>query len=91
MTRKHRVRIVDREVRFAQDKTYLAPQNQSPWNYLKGVLIKGGRKLATVEPFVLEFVKDIGTETEDVKSTHALDLLSEIYAEREKERRLTYV
>lgn len=74
--------LVDREVRYAQDKTYLAPQNQSPWNYLKGVLVKGGRKLATVEPFVLEFVRDIGEDAEDVKSTHALDLLAEIYAEK---------
>ena len=79
--------IVDREVQFAQDKTYLAPQNQSPWNYLKGVLVKGGRPLASVETFVLEFVTDLGEETEQVKSSHALDLLAEIYAEKgDKER-----
>jgi protein farnesyltransferase/geranylgeranyltransferase type-1 subunit alpha len=75
--------IVDREVKYTQDRILLAPQNQSPWNYLKGVLVKGGRKLATVGAFVQQFVKDIGDEEkEEVKSTHALDMLAEIYAEK---------
>ncbi|KAK4219225.1 hypothetical protein QBC37DRAFT_436789 [Rhypophila decipiens] len=81
--------IVDREVQYAMDHVYQAPQNQSPWNYLRGVLVKGGRKLASVEGFVSEFVTlaEEGEEEEDVKSTHALDLLSEIWTERgEKEK-----
>ncbi|KAK3327627.1 hypothetical protein B0T19DRAFT_441591 [Cercophora scortea] len=81
--------IVDRELQYAMVKTYLAPQNQSPWNYLKGVLAKGGRRLASVEAFAAEFVAGLGEgeEVEQVRSTHALDLLAEIYAEkREKEK-----
>jgi protein farnesyltransferase/geranylgeranyltransferase type-1 subunit alpha len=75
--------IVDREVSYAKDKIQLAPQNQSPWNYLKGALTKGGRKLSTVEDFTSRFVKDLGKDdSEDVKSSHALDLLAEIYAEQ---------
>ncbi|KAK0728140.1 protein farnesyltransferase [Lasiosphaeria miniovina] len=75
--------IVDREVQYAQDKIHLAPQNQSPWNYLHGVLVKGGRKLGSVEPFVADFVRHLGDDDkEDVISTHALDLLAEIYAEK---------
>jgi protein farnesyltransferase/geranylgeranyltransferase type-1 subunit alpha len=74
--------IIDREVRYAQDKIYLAPQNQSPWNYLRGVLVKGGRKLADVEEFVGEFVKNIGEDEEEVRSSHGLDLLAEIYGEK---------
>lgn len=74
--------IIDREVRYAQDNIYLAPQNQSPWNYLRGVLAKGGRKLADVEEFVGEFVKNIGEEEEEVRSSHALDLLADIYGEK---------
>ncbi|KAK3945189.1 hypothetical protein QBC46DRAFT_360711 [Diplogelasinospora grovesii] len=77
--------IVEREVRYATAQTYAAPQNQSPWNYLKGVLVKGGRKLGSVEEFTKEFVEGLGEEgegKEDVKSTHALDLLAEIYAEK---------
>lgn len=82
--------IVDREVQYAMDHIYEAPQNQSPWNYLRGALVKGQRKLSSVEQFVNEFIGNLGVlddEKEDVKSTHALDLLSEIWAEKgEKER-----
>lgn len=76
--------VVDREVEYAQQKIRLAPQNQSGWNYLKGVLAKGGRKLAAVEDFTGEFVKGLreGDDAEDVLSTHALDLLAEICAEK---------
>jgi protein farnesyltransferase/geranylgeranyltransferase type-1 subunit alpha len=75
--------IIDREIRYAHDMIYLAPQNQSPWNYLKGVLVKGGRKLASVEGFVREFISNLGDdEKEDVKSSHALDLLADICAEK---------
>jgi len=75
--------IVDREIAYAQEKIALAPQNQSPWNYLRGVLVKGGRKLSNVESFVEGFITGLGREgEEDVKSTHALDLLAEIYAEK---------
>lgn len=74
--------LVDREVAYAKEKIALAPQNQSPWNYLRGVLVKGGRKLGSVEDFVEGFVKGLGTDDEDVKSSHALDLLAEIYAEK---------
>ncbi|KAK3956519.1 hypothetical protein QBC32DRAFT_330856 [Pseudoneurospora amorphoporcata] len=76
--------LVDREVKYAQEKTYLAPQNQSPWNYMRGVLVKGGQQLASVQGFVEEFVVKLGEgeEEEEVRSTHALDLLAEIYAEK---------
>jgi protein farnesyltransferase/geranylgeranyltransferase type-1 subunit alpha len=76
--------VVDREVAYAQEKIRLAPQNQSGWNYLRGTLVKGGRKLASVEGFASEFVTGLGEgdDGEDVLSTHALDLLAEIYAEK---------
>ncbi|KAK3499160.1 uncharacterized protein B0T23DRAFT_369318 [Neurospora hispaniola] len=78
--------LVDREVKYAQNKVYLAPQNQSPWNYMRGVLVKGGQPLASVQGFVEEFVNKLGEgeEEEEVKSTHALDLLAEIYAEKKE-------
>ncbi|KAK0719709.1 hypothetical protein B0H67DRAFT_599379 [Lasiosphaeris hirsuta] len=81
--------ITDREVEYAKEKINLAPQNQSPWNYLKGVLVKGSQKLSSVEDFASGFVKGLGNKdgSEAVQSTHALDLLAEIYAEkREKEK-----
>ncbi|KAL2266414.1 hypothetical protein VTJ83DRAFT_5766 [Remersonia thermophila] len=76
--------MVDREVAYAQAKIRLAPQNQSPWSYLRGVLVKGGRKLGEAEGFAREFVTGLGKgeDEEDVTSTHALDLLADIYAEQ---------
>ncbi|KAL2197428.1 hypothetical protein P885DRAFT_35640 [Corynascus similis CBS 632.67] len=77
--------VIDREIAYTKDKIRLAPQNQSGWNYLRGVLVKGGRKLGCVEGFVSEFVKGLGDGVEgeeEVLSTHALDLLAEIYAEK---------
>ncbi|KAI3396453.1 hypothetical protein diail_12173 [Diaporthe ilicicola] len=77
--------IIDREVKYAEDKILLAPQNQSPWNYLRGVLVKGGRKMGTVQGLVERFVSDVGVEeSEKVTSSHALELLAEIYAEQGK-------
>lgn len=76
--------VIDREVAYARAGIELAPQNQSPWNYLRGVLVKGSRPLSTVEDFVRTFVVDLGDEEkEEVKSTHALDLLAEIGAEKD--------
>lgn len=76
--------VVDREVEYAKSKIVLAPQNQSGWNYLRGVLVKGARALASVEELAGSFVTGLGEgeEAEDVLSTHALDLLAEIYAEK---------
>lgn len=81
--------IVDREVAYAEEKIRLAPQNQSGWNYLRGVLVKGGRGLSSVREFAEEFVKGLGEgeEGEEVRSSHALDLLAEVYKELgERER-----
>lgn len=75
--------ILDREVAYAQEKILLAPQNQSPWNYLRGVLVKGGRGVGTVEDFVGQFVSELGDEEkEKVTSTHGLELWAEICAEK---------
>ncbi|KAL6805636.1 alpha subunit of hypothetical CAAX farnesyltransferase [Trichoderma sp. SZMC 28012] len=71
--------IIDREVAYAKEKIELAPQNQSAWHYLRGVLVKGGRGLDTVGEFASQFVSNLGSDDEDVKSSHALDLLSEVY------------
>lgn len=75
--------IIDREVKYAEEKILLAPQNQSPWNYLRGVLVKGGRKVGTQQALVERFISDVGVEgNEKVTSSHALELLADIYAEK---------
>ncbi|KAI0874618.1 putative geranylgeranyltransferase type I alpha subunit [Hypoxylon argillaceum] len=75
--------VIDREIEFAQVMIKKAPQNQSPWNYLRGVLVKGGRPLGDVRVFVEEFVNCLGGNggQEEVLSSHALDLLADIYNE----------
>lgn len=74
--------IIDREIEFAKAATFETPQNQSPWNYLRGVLRKGSRKLSTQECFAGEFVKIPEDGEEDVKSSHALDFLADVWAEK---------
>lgn len=71
--------IIDREIAYAEEKIKLAPQNQSSWLYLRGVLAKGGRGLETVGEFASQFFSNLGAEDEEVTSSHALDLMSEVY------------
>lgn len=73
---------VNRELNYAREKILLAPQNQSPWNYLRGVLAKAGRGSATEAEFAEQFVQNLGEEGETVKSSHALDLLADVYREK---------
>lgn len=98
--------LIDREVAFAQGKILLAPQNQSPWTYLRALYRKAGRPLEELRGFVEQFAgeeedaeeeekeaedaeggADVGKSKgrknvdEGVRSSHALDLLAEIYAE----------
>ncbi|CAM1507912.1 Fc.00g047600.m01.CDS01 [Cosmosporella sp. VM-42] len=73
--------IIDREIGYTWEKISFAPQNQSPWNYLLGALKKGGRKVGTVKEFAEQFVQKLGEEEEEVKSSHALDLLAKAYNE----------
>ncbi len=108
--------LIDREAAFAQEKILLAPQNQSPWNYLKGLYRKAGRPVTELRAFVEQFAtshrddNDNGDDDEEaeeeeaeeeeaeeeeadaqaevelgleegVRSSHALDLLADIYAE----------
>lgn len=72
--------IVDRELEYAKLATYEAPQNQSSWNYLRGVVRKGGVELESLEGFAGDFVRL--EDGEDVRSSHALEFLAEVWAER---------
>lgn len=64
--------------RFAQTAIRKAPQNQSPWNYLRGIVNKSGMPLSDIKAFALEFASV--DEADKVSSSHALDLLAETYA-----------
>jgi len=75
--------IIDRELEFGKQATFMAPQNPSPWNYIRGVLRKGGRELGSLEGFAGEFVKlGEGEGEEDVRSSHALDFLADVWSQK---------
>jgi protein farnesyltransferase/geranylgeranyltransferase type-1 subunit alpha len=73
--------ILDREIEFSEFQIRRAGMNQSGWNYLRGVLKKGGRNMASLEPFAEEFVKIEG-EKEEVANSHALDFLADVWVEK---------
>jgi protein farnesyltransferase/geranylgeranyltransferase type-1 subunit alpha len=75
--------IIEREIEFSKKQIRRAPQSQSGWNYVRGVLRKGGRELPSMEAFAMEFVR-LGWEggTEAVRSSHALEMLGDIWTER---------
>ncbi|KAF2671525.1 farnesyltransferas-like protein [Microthyrium microscopicum] len=69
--------LVAKELEYAMGKIELAAQNESAWNYLRGLLAKGA---GVEESKVVQFaVKYAGLDGGEVKSTHALDLLASIY------------
>ncbi|KAK2629990.1 hypothetical protein QTJ16_000810 [Diplocarpon rosae] len=74
--------IIDREIEFSKAATLEAPQNQSPWNYLRGVLRKGNRNLSTQESYAGEFAKILEDGEEEVQSSHALDFLADVWREQ---------
>lgn len=77
--------VVDREIEYAKLAIWQAPQNQSPWNYLRGVLKKSGRELSQLKEFASEFA-DLA-RVDEVRSSHALDFLADAFAaEKDKER-----
>ncbi|KAF2842837.1 protein prenylyltransferase [Patellaria atrata CBS 101060] len=69
--------VLERELKYAQAAIYLAPQNQSPWNYVRGLLRKYNKPLSTIKPFATEFASL--DHPDDVHSSHALDVLADIY------------
>ncbi|KAF3934044.1 hypothetical protein ABW19_dt0203180 [Dactylella cylindrospora] len=71
--------VVEREVEFAKEAILKAPQNPSPWNYVKAVLRKGNIELATLKHFCEGFAPVLSPD--EITSSHALDILSEIYDE----------
>ena len=74
--------VVEREINYAKDHIAWAPQNPSPWNYLKGVLNRAGIPISDLQVFCEGFVggKNADLMGDNVRSSHAIDWLGEIYA-----------
>ncbi|KAF2832137.1 farnesyltransferas-like protein [Ophiobolus disseminans] len=76
--------LAKREIEYTKTAIRKAPQNQSPWNYLSGIIRAAQLPKSTIKDFALEFA-DLD-RPDEVYSSHALDLLAEIYAEEESSR-----
>jgi protein farnesyltransferase/geranylgeranyltransferase type-1 subunit alpha len=72
--------------RYTKEAIFLAPQNASPWNYLRGLARQAKGPAAIALPSLKEFAQQYASvDTPDsVRSSHALDLLADIYAEEQK-------
>ncbi|KAK3619411.1 CAAX geranylgeranyltransferase alpha subunit [Elasticomyces elasticus] len=69
-----------REINFTKDAIAKAPQNQSPWNYLRGIARKSGISLAHLKSFAEQHASL--DRPGAVKSSFALDLLADILGKR---------
>ncbi|KAH0542214.1 hypothetical protein FGG08_003336 [Glutinoglossum americanum] len=72
---------VKRETEYAKTAVYSAPQNPCPWVFLRGILKKTKQPLSTIQSFAAEFAPF--ERPDEVKSSHALDVLADIFAETE--------
>jgi protein farnesyltransferase/geranylgeranyltransferase type-1 subunit alpha len=74
--------IVLREAAYAKAAIRLAPQNESPWTYLRGLAARAPAllPLTGLRDFALEFATVPAADPGAVLSSHALDVLAEIYA-----------
>ncbi|KAL4929939.1 bifunctional protein farnesyltransferase/protein geranylgeranyltransferase [Aspergillus undulatus] len=78
--------LVDEELRYAQEQIIRAPENRSPWSYARGVLRAAARPLSEWAEFARKFVVDKRDDEGnivdvEVKSSHAVELLADVYAE----------
>lgn len=78
--------VVKRELEYAEGKVRLAPQNESAWNYIRGISRKAKGDAAVPLESLKGFTEEFASveEPERIRSSHALDLLADIYAEEGK-------
>lgn len=88
-------RLVEEEIIYVKEKIYVAPQNQSPWAYLRAILRHTSTPLSDLVSFAEGFVtpellllvhsnNNNSSESSEnqIKSSHALDFLADAYAEQ---------
>ena len=74
--------LVEREIEYTKKAIELAPQNPSPWNYLRGVLRVKGQGSDTERAFAERFADLAEGKEGEVRSSHALDFLADVWAEK---------
>lgn len=68
------------ELEYVQEAIRVAPQNESAWNYLRGLMRKERRPWSEQAAFAKEFTGDLKDEAA-IRSTFALDFLADAAAE----------
>jgi protein farnesyltransferase/geranylgeranyltransferase type-1 subunit alpha len=71
--------------RYAKSAIRLAPQNQSPWNYIRGLQRQAKGPAAISHESLKSFAQEFASieQPDHVRSSHALDLLADVYAAEE--------
>ncbi|KAK2805427.1 CAAX geranylgeranyltransferase alpha subunit [Onygenales sp. PD_10] len=86
--------LVDGEIEYVKGKILLAPENRSPWGYLRGLVRAAGREMGELEGFAKRFIlEEVEGEGGDggtgagagevkyfVKSSLAVEWLADVYA-----------
>jgi protein farnesyltransferase/geranylgeranyltransferase type-1 subunit alpha len=77
--------LVDAELEYTKAKLLRAPENRSSWSYARGVLRASGRPLSEWKDFARKFVQEKIEDGKvvdvEVKSSHAVEWLADVYAE----------
>ena len=70
---------------YAQEKIRVAPQNQSPWNYMRGLVRKASGSVTIPMTSLKRFASEFASieYPDEVRSSHALDLLVDIFTEHD--------
>ncbi|TLD08089.1 hypothetical protein E2P81_ATG10211 [Venturia nashicola] len=76
--------VKKREVDFATQAIEKAPQNPSPWNYLRGIAKASGAGLSEFKGLATQYA-DV-SRPDGVRSSQALDLLADILADEDKQK-----
>ena len=80
--------IIDSELEYVKDKILIAPENRSPWAYARGVFRASGRSLSEWLDFATGFLTSSSSSSDpsdvEVKSSHALEWLADVYIEKIK-------
>lgn len=90
--------LVEEEIIYVKEKIYVAPQNQSPWTYLRAILRHTSTPLSDLVSFAEGFVtpellllfhsnNNNNNNNDDgkenqIESSNALDFLADAYAEQ---------
>lgn len=71
--------------RYTKSQIRLAPQNQSPWNYLQGLSRQATGSAAISHSSLKELASEFASldDPDHVRSSHALELLADILAKEE--------